>query len=218
MQSLIKHNTRIQSRKEEYANGISHGLGLIAAIVATPLLIIKSIESHSAGFIVGTSIFCASMILLYLSSTIYHLLTHAKTKGIFNVIDHSAIFLLIAGTYTPFTLGALHGAWGWSLFGVIWGIAAFGITLKIVRKKPFPILSTTLYLLMGWIVVVAVKPLFALLPIEGIAWLAGGGVLYSLGVIFFVLDARLHYAHFIWHLFVLAGTVCHALAIYWYAA
>lgn len=214
---LLAANKRVQSRKEELFNGISHGLGLVAAILAMPFLIIEAIHVGDAGFLVGVTVFCSTVILLYLTSTIYHLLTREKVKRVFRVFDHSAIFLLIAGTYTPFTLGVFKGALGWSFFGIIWGIAAIGIAMKIVFKAQYPIVSTMLYLLMGWIIIFALKPLVALVPPLGIAWLVAGGVFYTLGVAFYAFDSQFRYSHFIWHLFVMAGTFCHYFAVYGYA-
>jgi len=156
--------------------------------------------------------------MLYLASTIYHLLYLGKAKRVFHIFDHSAIFLLIAGTYTPFTLGVFKGALGWSFFGIIWGLASIGLMLKIAYRGQPPILSTALYLTMGWIIIFAIKPLVALVPAPGVAWLVAGGVSYTIGVVFFALDSQLRYSHFIWHLFVMAGTGCHYIAIYNYAA
>ncbi|SEA40976.1 hemolysin III [Desulfuromusa kysingii] len=218
MNRLFVIPKRKQSRTEEIANALSHGTALVAAILATPYLIIHAAQVGDAAFIVGVSIFCATMVLLYSASTFYHLATDGKGKRILRVFDHSAIFLLIAGTYTPFTLGAFRGAWGWSLFGTTWGVAAIGVALKVIYKKLHPIISTTLYLLMGWIIVIAFKPFISHVPIPGVLWLVAGGVSYTVGVVFFALDARLRYSHFIWHLFVMAGTLCHYVAIYRYAA
>ncbi|HUU73358.1 MAG TPA: hemolysin III family protein [Burkholderiales bacterium] len=208
---------RMQSRNEELLNGISHSVGLIAAILATPFLIVKAVRDGDAAFVVGTSVFCATIVLLYLASTIYHLLPHGKAKRVFHVFDHIAIFVLIAGTYTPFSLGVLKGALGWSLFGITWGIVAIGMVLKSVPGARHPILSTALYLIMGWIIIFAIKPLVTLVPTAGILWLVAGGVSYTAGVVFYALDSRLRYSHFIWHLFVMAGTACHYIAVYRYA-
>ncbi|MDO9387669.1 MAG: hemolysin III family protein [Thiobacillus sp.] len=211
-------NRRGQSRGEEIANSLSHGLGLVAALVASPFLIVRAVQHGDAAFIVGTSIFIATMVLLYLGSTLYHALAAGRAKRVFRVIEHAAIFLLIAGTYTPFTLGVLRGAWGWMLLGLVWGLAAVGVALKVLSRMSHPILSTGLYLLMGWLIVIAAEPLSARMPVTGLLWLVAGGLAYTLGVIFFVLDARLRYGHFIWHLFVMAGTACHYFAVYGYAA
>jgi hemolysin III len=177
-----------------------------------------AVRYGDAGFFIGTSLFSATIISLYLASTLYHALPAGKAKGVFRVIEHSAIFLLIAGTYTPFTLGVLSGAWGWVLFGVVWGLAAIGVALKILQKASHPIVSTGLYLMMGWIIVIAVEPLFARVPTSGLLLLIAGGLSYTAGVAFYLTDSRLQYGHLIWHLFVIAGTSCHYCAVFWYAA
>ena len=218
MRILLAGPKREQSQAEEIANSISHGIGLVAALVGTPFLIIHAARHGDAGFIVGTSLFSATIVLLYLASTLYHALPMGKAKRVFRVIEHSAIFLLIAGTYTPFTLGVLRGAWGWTLFGVVWGLAVAGVALKAFEKASHPILSTGLYLLMGWVVVIAVDPLFARVPKAGLLSLIAGGLSYTAGVAFFATDSRLQYGHLIWHLFVIAGTACHYFAVLSYAA
>jgi hemolysin III len=208
---------RPQSRGEEIANSVSHGLALLAAIAGLPVLIVFAVERSDAAQVVGVSIFGAAMVALYLASTLYHALPPNRAKRVFYLLDHSAIFLLIAGTYTPFTLGVLRGSWGWTLFGMVWGLAAVGILLKIFGWARHPVVSTGLYLVMGWLVLVAVQPLVAHLPREGLAWLVAGGLAYTLGVAFFVLDERVRYAHFVWHLFVIAGSGCHFVAVLGYA-
>lgn len=216
---VIPSNTKpLQSRGEEIANSLSHGIGLIAALAGTPVLVRHAVQLGDAGFIVGTSIFSASVILLYLSSTLYHAWPIGKAKRCFRIIEHSAIFILIAGTYTPLTLGILRGAFGWTLFGIIWSLAAAGITLKTIYKTAHPVLSTCLYLLMGWLLVIAVKPLMARMPAAGLFLLVAGGVSYTAGVAFFATDSRVPYGHFIWHLFVIAGTACHYFLILGYVA
>lgn len=209
---------RAQSREEEIANSLSHGFGLLASLAAAPFLVLHAVRQSDAGFIVGAGIFVATVVLLYLASTLYHALPVGRAKRVFRVIEHSAIFLLIAGTYTPFTLGVLNGAWGWTLLGLVWGIAVAGVTLKALNRLSHPILSTGLYLLMGWLIVIAAHPLSERVPASGLLWLVAGGLAYTLGVIFFALDSRLRYGHFIWHLFVMAGTACHYFAILRYAA
>lgn len=161
---------------------------------------------------------CACAILLYLSSTIYRPLTPGIGKNVGRLVDHCAIFLLIAGTYTPFTLGVLRGTVGWILFGAIWGLAGLGIMLKLLRKASHPWLSTGLYLLMGWLAVAAGKQLFSLLRPEGLLWLIAGGVFHTAGVAFYAIDSKPKYGHLVWHLFVIAGTVFHYFAVLWYAA
>lgn len=207
---------RPQSLGEEIANSISHGIGFLAAVAITPILIIAAIPAGATA-IVGASIFGASMIILYLSSALYHAFPHSRTKRVFQIFDHSAIFLLIAGTYTPFTLSVLQGAWGWTLFVIVWTLAILGVILKSVGGPGTNKLSVALYLGMGWMAVLAVQPLWSSLPAWGIFWLVAGGVMYTAGVIFFVYDHRIRYNHFVWHLFVLAGTVCHVVAILRYA-
>jgi hemolysin III len=207
-----------QSQGEEIANSISHGIGLGGALIGTPFLIMHAVRQGDAGFIVGTSVFSMSTILLYLASTLYHAWPIGKVKRCFRIIEHSAIFILIAGTYTPLALGILRGAFGWTLFGVIWGLAIAGVVLKAFYKTAHPILSTCLYLLMGWLLVIAVKPLFARMPAAGLFLLSAGGLSYTAGVAFFATDSRLKYGHLIWHLFVIAGTTCHYFLVLWYAA
>jgi hemolysin III len=203
---------REQSRGEEIANSISHGIGLVAALAATPFLIAHAVRLGDAGFIVGASVFAATMVLLYLTSTLYHALPRGKAKRAFQVIEHAAIFLLIAGTYTPFTLGVLRGAWGWTLLGLVWGLAAVGVLLAVVGGIRYRVLRVLLYLGMGWLIVVAIRPLSLRIPLSGLLWLVAGGLAYTVGVAFFAAK-RLRYGHFVWHLFVLAGTACHFIAV-----
>lgn len=209
---------REQSQTEEIANSVSHGAGLVAALVGIPVLIVDAARHADAAFIAATSLFSATIVLLYLASTLYHALPVGKAKRVFRVLDHSSIYLLIAGTYAPFTLGVLRGAWGWTLFGIVWGLAVAGVALKASGRASNPIFSTGLYLLMGWVVVIAVDPLFSKVPTAGLLWLLAGGLCYTAGVFFFAMDSRLRYGHLVWHLFVLAGTVCHYFAVLWYAA
>ena len=210
--------SRDQSRNEELANSVSHGIGLLASIIGAPFLIVHAAQNGDAKFIVGVIVFAVTAILLYLASTLYHILPTGKIKNVFNIIDHSIIFLLIAGTYTPFTLGVLSGAWGWTLFGIVWGLAFIGVLLKIFKMASHPIVSNGLYLLMGWVVVIVIEPLMARMATVGLLWLLAGGLFYTAGIVFFVTDSRIKYGHLIWHLFVLAGTVCHYFAVLWYAA
>ncbi len=209
---------RPQTAGEEFANAISHGLASLAAVAALPLLIVGAARDGGVAEVIGASVFGVTLLLLYLASTIYHALPAGRVKRAFMVIDHCAIFLLIAGTYTPFTLGALRGSWGWSLFGVVWGLALFGILLKTIVGTGYQLLSTGLYLAMGWLVIVAIQPLLSAMPLAGFLWLAAGGLAYTVGVVFFLLDSRVSYAHFVWHLFVVAGSLCHFVAVFWYAS
>lgn len=209
---------RDQSRSEEVANSISHGLGLIAALAATPILLIKATRTGDVRSVVGASIFAASVLILYLGSTLYHSFAPGPAKRILRVVEHSAIYLLIAGTYTPFTLSLLGGTLGWILFALIWALACGGIVAEVFCKKVHPVFSTSLYIFMGWIIVFAFKPLLSSgLPLSGFFLLLAGGIAYTGGVAFYATDTRLRYGHFLWHLFVLTGTLCHYFAVYWYA-
>jgi len=208
---------RPQSFGEEIANSVSHGVGLLAAGSAIPVLVSSAVRRGSVAGIVGASVFAATVVLLYLTSTLYHALPRNRAKQVFRVLDHSAIFFLIAGTYTPFTLGVLRGPWGWTLFGLVWGLALAGVVLKALAGVRYPILSTCFYLGMGWLPLIAVKPLWLRVPPAGLLWLLAGGLAYTAGVVFFA-AARFRYTHFLWHLFVLAGTACHFIAVLWYSA
>jgi hemolysin III len=202
--------------REEAANSISHGLGLVLAIAALPILFIEAKRGGNVPFIVGVCIFGATMVLLYLASTLYHSLTHEAGKSLCRLFDHTAIFLLIAGTYTPFSLGVLRGPWGWSLLAIIWALAILGITLKIRVRTRYSRITIVLYVIMGWLAIVAIKPILVLVPVPGILLIFAGGIAYTTGLAFFAAQ-RLRYNHFIWHLFVIAGTTCHFFAVLWYA-
>ena len=201
---------------EEIANSVTHGVAALASVAALPILLAVAIGRGDAWQVVGGAIFGATLILLYTASTLYHALTHAGAKRVFRVLDHSAIYLLIAGTYTPFALGALRGPWGWSLLGAVWALAALGITAKATLGFRFPRLSTAVYIGMGWLPVIAFRPLMTHIGVAGIMWLVAGGLCYTAGVIFFAWE-RLRYGHMVWHLFVAAGSVCHFFAVIWYA-
>ncbi len=208
---------RRQSVGEEVANAVSHGVGLIAVLVGIPFLLKTAGQHGLISWIVGVTVFSGSLIMLYLTSTIYHALTPGRAKHTFRIIEHIAIYFLIAGTYTPFCLGVLHGPWGWTLFGIIWGLTLAGVILKLVVGVRFPRLSTALYLLMGWVVLIAIQPLWTRMPRAGFVWVLLGGLAYTLGVVFYSYDHRWRYSHFVWHLFVMAGSVLHYFAIFWYA-
>ncbi len=218
MKAIGKASARAQSPGEELANSASHGAGLVGAIVGTPFLIVSAVRGGDTAFIVGASVFCAAMILLYSASTMYHALQAGALKRLFLALDHSAILLLIAGSYTPFTLGVLRETAGWQLFAAVWTLALVGLTLRAIGRGTHPVITTGLYLAMGWLVLLKLDALIAAIPPEGVAWLVGGGLSYSLGLVFFVLDARIRYAHAIWHAFVVGGTACHFFAVLWYAA
>jgi hemolysin III len=218
MIKLAAVSGRGQTAAEEVANSVSHGVACLAAVAAMPVLIMISAAKGGAANIVGASVFATTMVLLYLVSALYHALPESRAKRVFLRLDHGFIYVFIAGTYTPFTLGALGGPWGWTLFGVVWALATLGVTLKACNCLSKPWLSTVLYLLMGWLVLIAAAPLVSRVAPAGLAWLVAGGLAYSFGVVFFVLDSRVRYAHFVWHLFVMAGTACHFCAVLWYAA
>ncbi len=201
-----------QTIGEEIANSVSHGVGLVASVVAVPFLILAAVEGGEAAAVVSASIFGLTLVMVFLTSTLYHAVTHPGAKPVLQIIDHGAIYLLIAGTYTPFTLGVLRGGWGWTLFGIVWGLGLTGIILKIVSGVRYPRLSIVLYLAMGWLVVIAIKPLWETLPTGGLLWLLAGGLAYTGGVVFYAAD-RLRYAHLIWHLCVIAGATCHFIAV-----
>lgn len=217
MQEVETITARNQTIGEEIANSVSHGIGLVLAIAAAPVLIIAAVRSGTPWNLIGVSVFATSMILLYLASTLYHAVTHAGAKRVFRVLDHGAIFLLIAGTYTPFTLGILRGPWGWTLFGLVWAMAAFGLTTKAVFGTNRRWLSVPLYLAMGWLAVIAAPQILARVPLTGLAWILAGGIAYTAGTAFFAAH-RVRYSHLAWHLFVLAGTACHFFAVLWYSA
>lgn len=206
-----------QSTGEEIANSISHGAGLLAAIVGAPILLFAAWERGSPYFLAGAAVYAATMLLLYLGSTLYHAWPQTPFKCFLQVVDHSAIFLLIAGTYTPFALGPLRGPWGWAVLIVVWAMAIFGVFMKATKGVLHrPRFSICLYLAMGWLVLLVIRPLALAVPPSTIAWLAAGGVVYTAGVIFFVRE-HVRYSHFVWHLFVLGGTICHYAAVLSYA-
>jgi len=206
-----------QSRGEEVANSLIHGLGAALATAGLAVLAVAARRHGTAATVVGCVVFGASLVLLFLASTLYHAVPPSRAKAALRVLDHSAIFLLIAGTYTPFTLVSLRGPWGWSLFGVVWGIAVAGIALRLTLGRKPTALFVALYLAMGWCAVVVVKPLLAAVAPAGIALLAAGGLAYSGGVAFY-LWRRLPYHHAIWHAFVLAGSAFHYAAVLRYVA
>ena len=209
---------RPQTAAEELANSVSHAMALIAAGIAVPFLIGAAARNGNAVSVVGASIFAATMVLLYMSSMLYHALPHARAKRFFRKLDHGAIYLFIAGSYTPFALGALGTPWGMPLIALVWALALLGVALKATDRASHPILSTGLYVAMGWICALAAGPLLERIALAGVVLLAAGGLAYMLGVVFFLLDSRVRYGHLVWHLFVVAGTACHFFAVLHYAA
>ncbi len=202
-------------RKAERFSSISHMVGATAALLGLVVLVAAAAQEKDPIKIVSFTIYGASLLALYTASALYHTLT-GKGKRWFREFDHLAIYLLIAGTYTPFTLVTLRGAWGWSLFGVVWGLAVIGMLLEWKGGDSRRIIPVVLYLLMGWLVVVAVKPLMQALPVAGLTWLLAGGLCYTAGISFYALDKRVWYFHGVWHLFVLGGSICHYLTVWMY--
>jgi hemolysin III len=198
--------------REEVANSVTHGLGLLASLVGAVVLVSLSVEQGEVWHVVSAAIYGATLVTLYAASTLYHALKGTRARNVLRVLDHCAIYLLIAGTYTPITLVSLRGGWGWTLFGLAWGLAAAGIVFKILAAGRFAILSTVAYVLMGWLCIVALKPMLVLLSPGALALLGAGGVLYTAGIVFYH-SKRVPYSHAVWHLFVVAGSVCHYLAI-----
>lgn len=207
--------TPTYSPQEELANTITHGLGALLSLSALVFLVVFSSLNGDAYHIISSSIFGGSLLLLYSMSTCYHWVQSPRWKKIFRALDHSSIFLLIAGTYTPFTLVSLHGGWGWTLFGLVWGLALFGVVLETVTGQKLKRLSLSLYIIMGWLIVIAVKPLLASVPFGGMVLLFGGGLCYTFGIIFYVWQS-LAFNHAIWHLFVLGGSLFHFFAVFFY--
>ena len=203
---------KLRHSLEEIANAITHGIGLLLSIAGFAVLFVLAAVRGTAWHIVACSIYGATLICLYAASTLYHAVISPRVKRALRIFDHSAIYLLIAGTYTPFLLVSLRGPWGWSLFGVIWGLALAGVLFKLWFVERFAILSTAVYIAMGWLVVIAAKPVITHLPVTAIIWLLAGGLAYTGGVIFFAAK-RIPYSHAIWHLFVLAGSICHYFAV-----
>jgi hemolysin III len=203
-----------QSAGEELANGISHGIGLVGAIIGTPILLLAALRHGNIPFLIGAIIFATTMLLVYLASTLYHSWPRTHRKSLLQVLDHSAIFLLIAGTYTPFALGPLRGADGLTMLGIVWALALFGVVRKATRGAVrHRRLAMTLYLGTGWLAVIFIRPLALAIPLSALLCLIAGGIAYTAGTLFFA-NEKVRYAHFVWHLFVLAGTSCHFAAVF----
>lgn len=201
--------------KGERFNSISHLIGAAGALAGLSVLVVLASRQGDPWKIVSSSIYGASLLFLYVISTLYHSI-RGRSKTVFRKLDHAAIYLLIAGTYTPFTLVTLRGVWGWSLFGAIWGLAVIGIVLDMLTSKGLRIVPVAVYLLMGWLCLVAIEPLLHTLPPAGFVWLLLGGLFYTAGIVFFALDERVRHFHGVWHLFVIAGSLSHYFAILFY--
>ncbi len=202
---------------EEIAHSITHGIGTGLSIAGLTLLVVLSILHGDVYQVVSFSVYGATLIILFLASTLYHSFQQPAVKRVFKVIDHASIFLLIAGTYTPFLLVAIRGAWGWTLLVIVWGLAILGVSLKALFIHRFQKLSVLAYILMGWLSVVAIKELLENIPLDGLILVAVGGIVYTVGVIFYALK-RIRFSHAIWHVFVLGGSVCHYFAVLLYLA
>ena len=205
-------SARPQSLGEEIANAVSHGLGFLLAVAALPILVVFAARRGGAADVAAAAVYTATMMLLYGVSTLYHALPPGRAKHWFNRIDHAAIYVFIAGSYTPFALGALRGGWGWTIFGIVWGLAALGVTVKLFNRLKHALWSTALYVAMGWVVLIAAVPLVQRMPAAALAWLVAGGLAYTLGAAVYLFDGRLRYVHFAWHVFVMTGSACHFVA------
>ncbi|MBP2639487.1 MAG: hypothetical protein H6Q66_438 [Firmicutes bacterium] len=200
---------------EEMMNAVTHGIGALFSFAGFVVLTASAYMYGTVWHLISFAVYGFSLFLLYLASALYHSFRNEKLKYIFRICDHSAIYLLIAGTYTPFSLVLLHGFVGWIILGVVWALAALGVMLKIFFGARLKVMSTICYLIMGWLIVVVIKPIAAVLPAEGLFWLVGGGVLYTIGS-FFYLNRRIPYHHAVWHLFVLAGSIAHFVVVFYY--
>jgi len=200
-----------ESHAEEIANAVSHGIGALLSVVAL-VVMVSLAASMTAWHVVGVSVFGVSLVLLYLFSAVYHTVTSHERKRLFQIVDHALIFVLIAGSYTPWLLVNLRGAWGWSLFGVVWGLAVSGVVMKSVLLPRFDRVGTVIYVAMGWLICVAAQPMMANVSVTGLVWLVAGGLCYTGGVAFYTLK-NVRFAHFAWHLFVMAGSLCHVIAV-----
>lgn len=201
--------------RDEILNSLTHGFGLLLSAGGLVILVVLAALRGTPRHVVSVSIYGATLVMLYTASTLYHASRAPRLKRVFKVLDHSAIYLLIAGTYTPFTLITMRGPWGWTLFGLVWGLALVGIVFKTFFVDRFVIASTAVYLAMGWLVVIAIKPALKMVPSGGLVWLLAGGLCYTIGVAFFAAP-RLRYGHAIWHLFVLGGSISHYCAVLFY--
>ena len=210
-----REHEQTQSLGEEIANAATHGLGAALSIAGLTLLVVLASLNGSAIHIVSLAIYGSTLVLLYLASTIYHAIQHSRAKAVLNILDHAAIFLLIAGTYTPFTLVSMGGVVGWTLFVTVWTLAVAGVLFRVFHRRHTDRVSLPIYLAMGWLIIIALGELLGAVGLGGAIWLLVGGLFYSFGVIFFVWE-RLPYNHMVWHLFVMAGSACHftAVAIY----
>ena len=215
MKNFFLKSDRKQTLLEEVFNSATHAIGALLGVAGLVILTVMAAEQGSAIKVVGSVIFGASLIIMYSASAMYHAVRKSHWKRLYKVVDHSSIYIMIAGTYTPVVLVVLAGAWGWSLFGVIWGFAILGLVFKLFLTGKYEFISVTAYICMGWLAIIAIKPLHDHLPLMGFIWLMAGGASYTVGVIFYTLD-RWRFAHVAWHLFVLGGSICHFFLIFLY--
>lgn len=204
--------TDLRRVREELANAVTHGIGALLSLIGGAVLIALAAMNGDAWLIVSSAVYVVTLILLYTASTLYHAVRVPALRARFKVLDHCAIYLLIAGTYTPFMLGSVRGGWGWSLFAVIWAVAAAGIVFKLFFTGRFPVLSTIIYIAMGWLGVIAIRPMLEHFTPATVLWLAAGGLTYTLGTLFYH-RPRMRFAHAVWHMFVLGGSICHGVAV-----
>jgi hemolysin III len=210
---MLKH--REATPAEELINSLTHGFGLVLSVIGLLVLVAFAVMRGNAWHIFSCTIFGTTLVLLYLASTLYHGVSSPRLKQMFRIMDHCCIYLLIAGTYTPFTLVILRNNWGWALCGIVWGLALTGILYRLLSRQQLQIVMTISYLLLGWMAVVAIKPLLLLAPVAAVVWIMAGGACYTIGVVFFSLE-KIRYHHAIWHVFVLGGSLCHYLAVLFY--
>lgn len=217
MNATASRLRRPSTRGEDLANTLSHGIGLLLALAALPFLVLDALPGEGALAVVGAAVFGLTMVLAYLTSTLYHAFPQADRNGLLRRLDHCAIYLLIAGTYTPVLLGVLRGRTGWIMLAAMWTLALAGVVFKLLAGARFRKVSVALYVAMGWAALAVIQPLFAHMAAGGLAWLFAGGVAYTAGVVFYLLHERMRYAHLVWHLFVLGGTACHFVMVLRYA-
>ena len=217
MNTVAPRVRRPPTRGEDLANILSHGIGLLLALVALPFLVLDGMRAGSSLAVVGASVFGVTMVLAYLTSTLYHAYPQANRHGFLRKLDHSAIYLLIAGTYTPVLLGVLHGTTGMVMLAVIWTLAVAGVVFKLLAGARYRKVSVALYVAMGWAALAVIQPLWAKMAPGGLAWLFAGGIAYTAGVAFYLMHERMRYSHLVWHLFVLGGTACHFVMVWRYA-
>lgn len=212
--ALIKPDTS-QTRVEEIGNASTHALGALLSLIALVLLTLFAAYQNDSLKLVSSIVFGSTLLLMYVCSTLYHSMMNPKIKHLFRILDHASIYLLIAGSYTPFVLVTINGSLGWTIFTIIWSLAFVGVLFKWFFVHKFDLLSTLIYLLMGWMALLIVKPLYQLLPSGGLTYIVAGGLCYTVGVIFYIWE-RLVFSHVLWHLFVLSGSICHFFAVFFY--